>query len=254
MHYTVNKLARLSGVSARTLRFYDEIGLLKPAYYGENQYRYYEKEQLLMLQQILFYRELGFPLNDIQRILSSDDFDKIKSLQTHKSILQSSLERTVTLIKTIDKTILHLKGKSIMRDAEMYDGFDPVKQQEHEKYLVETGIISQQQIDESWNKVSHWKKNNWEQFKEEGEQLNKDLAKALAHNIQPKSKEAQALIRRHFNWVNHFWTPTQESYTGLAQMYLDHPDYRTFYNRYHAGLVEYLVKAMQIFAKEQLSK
>lgn len=145
MSYTVNKLARISGVSARTLRFYDEIGLLKPAFYGDNQYRYYEEEQLLMLQQILFFRELGFPLSDIQRILSSDDFDKIESLKTHKSILQSSLERTETLIKTIDKTISHIRGKLIMRDAEMYDGFDPKKQQEHEKYMLESGIISQQQ-------------------------------------------------------------------------------------------------------------
>jgi DNA-binding transcriptional MerR regulator len=68
MAYTVNKLAKLSGVSVRTLHFYDEIGLLEPAYYGDNNYRYYEEEQLLMLQQILFFRELGFPLIDIQRI------------------------------------------------------------------------------------------------------------------------------------------------------------------------------------------
>ena len=88
MSYTVNRLAKLSGVSSRTLRFYDEIGLLKPAFYGDNQYRYYEEEQLLMLQQILFFRELGFPLSDIQRILSSNDFDKIESLKLHKSMLQ----------------------------------------------------------------------------------------------------------------------------------------------------------------------
>jgi DNA-binding transcriptional MerR regulator len=74
MAYTIKKLARISGISVRTLRFYDEIGLLKPAYYGDNKYRYYEEEQLLMLQQILFYRELGFALNDIQRIIRSDNF------------------------------------------------------------------------------------------------------------------------------------------------------------------------------------
>ena len=118
-----------------------------------------------MLQQILFFRELGFPLSDIQRIISSDDFNKIEALNTHKSILQFSLERTDKLIKTIDKTISHLRGKLIMRDAEMYDGFDPNKQQEHEKYMVNTGIITQQQIDDSWNNVRHWKKDNWEQFK-----------------------------------------------------------------------------------------
>ena len=137
MPYTVNKLAKLSGVSTRTLRFYDEIGLLRPAYYGENNYRYYEEQQLLMLQQILFFRELGFPLTDIQQIISSNDFDKIEALNTHKSILQSTLEKTETLLKTIDKTISHIRGKLIMRDAEMYDGFDPKKQQEHEKYMLD---------------------------------------------------------------------------------------------------------------------
>lgn len=91
MTYTVNKLAKLSGVSVRTLHFYDEIGLLKPAYLGDNNYRYYEEEQLLMLQQILFFRELGLPLSDIQRIVNSNDFDKIDALKSHKHILEKTL-------------------------------------------------------------------------------------------------------------------------------------------------------------------
>ncbi len=123
MSYTVKKLAKLSGVSIRTLRFYDTIGLLKPAYYGDNHYRYYEEEQILMLQQILFYRELGFPLNDIQRIISSDDFNKIDALISHKQVLERSLDRTKKLIKTIDQTILHLRGKITMRDEELFVGF-----------------------------------------------------------------------------------------------------------------------------------
>ncbi|MBA2655456.1 MAG: MerR family transcriptional regulator [Tatlockia sp.] len=253
MSYTVNKLASLSGVSSRTLRFYDEIGLLKPSFYGANQYRYYEEEQLLMLQQILFFRELGFTLNDIQRILSGDDFNKIESLKTHKSILQSSLERTERLINTIDKTISHIRGKLIMRDAEMYDGFDPQKQQEHEKYMLDSGIISQQQIDDSWNKVSHWKKPNWEQFKNNGEQLNQDLAKAMNQSLKPESDETQGLIQRHYDWVSNFWTPTKETYISLAKMYIDHPDYRLFYNKYNPSLVDYLSAAMNIFAERKLS-
>ena len=92
MSYTVNKLAKLSGVSPRTLRFYDEIGLLKPAAYGENKYRYYEEEQLLLLQQILFFRELDFPLGDIEGIMSSPDFDKVETLNAHKITLQARLE------------------------------------------------------------------------------------------------------------------------------------------------------------------
>lgn len=136
MSYTVNKLARISEVSARTLRFYDEIGLLKPAFYCDNQYRYYEEEQFLMLQQILFFRELGFPLFDIQQILSANDFDKIESLKAHKSRLQSDIDRTKTLLKTIDKTIKHLKGETKMKNAELYYGFDSEKQKEHEKSAV----------------------------------------------------------------------------------------------------------------------
>jgi DNA-binding transcriptional MerR regulator len=252
MQYTVKKLAAVSGVSTRTLRFYDEIGLLKPAFYGENQYRYYEEEQLLMLQQILFFRELGFCLNDIQRIISSNDFDKIESLNTHKSILQSSLERTEQLIKTIDKTISHIRGNLIMRDVEMYDGFDAIKQQEHEHYLLEKGTLTQVQIDDSWNKVRDWKKENWSEFQQEGEEVNQALVKTLNRNLTPDSREVQDLIQRHYAWVKNFWTPTRQSYIGLSQMYLDHADFREFYTKYHPDLVEYLVKAMKVFADREL--
>ena len=252
MVYTVNKLAKTSGVSTRTLRFYDQIDLLKPAFYGDNRYRYYKEEQLLILQQILFFRELGFPLNDIQQILSSNDFDKIESLKTHRAAIEARVEVSKKLLKTIDTTISHLRGKLIMSDIEMYDGFDPKKQQEHEKYMLEMGVISQQQIDESWEKVSDWKKSNWEAFKEEGEVLNQALAQAMVAQHQPQSEVMQGLVQKHYDWVKHFWTPTKETYLGLGQMYLDHPDYRTFYDRYNPGLTEHLVEAMKYFAELQL--
>ena len=123
MSYTVKKLAKISGISIRTLRFYDEIGLLKPASRHSNNYRYYEEGQVLLLQQILFYRELGFPLNDIQKIINNDDFNKIDALNSHKQILMGNLDRTQKLIKTIDQTILHLRGKITMPDEELFIGF-----------------------------------------------------------------------------------------------------------------------------------
>lgn len=253
MSYTVNKLAKISGISVRTLHFYDEIGLLKPAYYGDNNYRYYQEEQLLILQQILFFRELGMPLSDIQKVLQSDDFDKIEALNSHKQILENNLDRTTTLIKTIDKTISHLRGNLIMKDIEMYDGFDAKKQQEYEQYLVNTGTISQKEIEASWNNVRHWKKENWEQFQLEGDEINKALVSALESHLNPDSIEVQDLIGRHHAWVKHFWTPTRESYIGLGQMYLAHPDFREFYNAYHPGLADYLVKGMLVFAEHSLS-
>lgn len=252
MAYTVNQLAKLSGVSTRTLHFYDEIGLLKPAYYGENNYRYYEEEQLLMLQQILFFRELGIPLNEIQKIVSSDDFDKIEALTSHRLNLENNIERMQKLLKTIEKTVSYLRGKIKMRDIEMYEGFDLKKQQEYEQYLVETGTLTQQQIDESWENVKSWKKDNWEHFHKEGDDINKALVAAMKAKLDPASTEVQELIRRHHAWVKNFWTPTRESYIGLGQMYLDHKDFRAFYNAYDPGLVEYLVEAMKVFAEREL--
>ncbi len=123
MTYTVKQVAAMSGVSVRTLHFYDETGLLKPAYYGPNGYRFYEEPQLLTLQQILFYRELGFELKQIKRILGRADFEKVAALQSHRKVLQKNLARTRTLIETIDKTVEHLKGTKKMKSEEMFVGF-----------------------------------------------------------------------------------------------------------------------------------
>src|SRR5215470_5707729 len=107
MAYTVKQVARMSGVSVRTLHFYDEVGLLKPAYVGANGYRFYEEPQLLTLQQILFYRELGFELKQIKQILTRPEFDKIAALKEHREVLGEKAARTQTLLATIDKTIQH---------------------------------------------------------------------------------------------------------------------------------------------------
>src|SRR6187401_1402532 len=110
MAYTVKKLAALSGVSVRALHFYDEVGLLEPAYHGANGYRFYEEPQLLMLQQILFYRELGFELKQIKTIVGRADFEKVAALQSHRQVLEENLGKTRSLLETIDKTIKHLTG------------------------------------------------------------------------------------------------------------------------------------------------
>src|SRR3979411_1203685 len=103
MAYTVKKVAAMSGVSLRTIHFYDQTGLLKPAYLGANGYRFYEEPQLLTLQQILFYRELGSELKQIKRILGRADFEKVAALESHRKILKENLTRARTLIETIDK-------------------------------------------------------------------------------------------------------------------------------------------------------
>jgi DNA-binding transcriptional MerR regulator len=123
MAYTVKQVAAMSGVSVRTLHFYDETGLLKPAYIKANGYRIYEEAQLLMLQQILFYRELGFELKRIKSILGKAKFQKAAALRSHRKVLEKNVTRTRTLIETIDKTIRHLKGTKKMKSEELFAGF-----------------------------------------------------------------------------------------------------------------------------------
>jgi DNA-binding transcriptional MerR regulator len=123
MAYTVRQVARLSGVSVRTLHFYHELGLLKPACVSANGYRYYEEPQLLTLQQVLFFRELGFELKEIKSILGRANFEQAAALESHRTILVKNLARTQTLIATIDKTIEYVRGTKEMSSEEMFAGF-----------------------------------------------------------------------------------------------------------------------------------
>jgi DNA-binding transcriptional MerR regulator len=123
MDYTVKQVSEMSGVSVRTLHFYHETGLLKPAYIKPNGYRIYDEPQLLMLQQILFYRELGFELKRIKKVLGQRKFEKAEALKSHRKVLEQRTARTRTLIETIDKTISHLKGTKKMKSEEIFAGF-----------------------------------------------------------------------------------------------------------------------------------
>ena len=123
MAYTVKQVATMSGVSVRTLHFYDEEGLLKPAYTGSNGYRFYEEPQLLTLQQILFYRELGIELRQIRQLLGRPDFQRVDALRSHRAALEERLARTRQLLETIDHTIDHLEGRKPMKEEQIFAGF-----------------------------------------------------------------------------------------------------------------------------------
>src|SRR5512138_2297535 len=112
--FTVKQLSKLAGITPRTLHYYDEIGLLKPSQVGENGYRYYADEALLRLQQILFYRELEMPLENIKQIMESHDFDVMAALESHRAELRKRIAKMERLITTVDDTVLHLKGKKEM--------------------------------------------------------------------------------------------------------------------------------------------
>ncbi|MBA3814800.1 MAG: MerR family transcriptional regulator, partial [Alphaproteobacteria bacterium] len=229
MAYTVKKLAKLSGVSARTLHWYDEIGLLKPAYYGANGYRYYEEEQLLLLQQILFFRELGFKLNDIQEMLTSNNFDKVRALHAHRHTLEESMGRTQELIHTINKTISHLKGEQTMEDKELYTGFGMEKQKEYEQFLVKYhGTVAEDLIHESKRRTIDWDKRDWDDVKQEGNKIYKALELCMDEGLTPRSDEVQAIIHKHYQMIERFYDVSKDVYMGLAQLYCEHPDFKKY--------------------------
>lgn len=252
MAYTVKELAKISGVSVRTLHWYDEIGLLKPAYHGANNYRYYEEAQLLRLQQILFFKELEFNLNDIQKLLAQNDFDNIKALHTHREVLEKDIVRKNILIDTIDKTIQHLRGEETMKGEEFYYGFDSEKQKEHEKYLVENGILTQDFLDECNAKIKNWSDKEKNDFIHDMEKIMNELIVAMNNKLSPSSDEVQSLVRRHYVWLKRTWFPTKEKYIGLADLYQT-PEFRVFYDSRHPELLDFMLKGMKVFAERELS-
>ncbi|MES2223925.1 MAG: MerR family transcriptional regulator [Patescibacteria group bacterium] len=251
MSYTVQQLSTLAGVSVRTLHYYNEIGLLEPAFVKNNGYRFYEEKELLKLQQILFFRELDFTLEDIKEILSSPKFDMKKVLEDQRGLIELKKKRLVGLIKTIDKTINKLNKKTIMNDKELYDNFDTKELDEYAKEAKERwgNTKAYKESQERFKKMS---KAQLAKIKEEGEALNTEIAANMSKGA--KSKEVQVLIARHFNALRNFYEPSLEMYRGLGEMYVADPRFTAYYEKYAKGLAEFMRDAMVYYVEMNKSK
>jgi DNA-binding transcriptional MerR regulator len=173
--YSVKKLSSLAGVSVRTLHHYDRLGLLKPSVRTEARYRLYGEKELIRLQQILFYKELDFPLQEIRQVLEDPDFDLVTALKSHKTALKDRRDRLTTLLGTIDKTISKLKGEQIMvTDEELYAGFP---KEQAEAYRQEAAAkYGAKVVEDSENNLRKMTKADWANEKGEAE----DIARTLA--------------------------------------------------------------------------
>ena len=258
MVYTVKKLSELSGVTIRTLHFYEEIGILKPAYHGSNGYRYYEEKELLQLQQILFFKELGFSLKQIQKVLGRDDFDQLSALYTHRKSLNREWEKIGLLLKTIDKTIKHLKGKKKMKDKEIFDGFNITlvkKGKGGESYFAAEEIVGKSVKNPTKNvqDVERRGKEFYENLTKTAHAIFKDLVHCIEKGLDPASDEVQRIIKKHHTLTEQTHAATQEVYTALAQMYQEHPEFRKQLDPFHPELVAFMTEAMKVFADRKLS-
>jgi DNA-binding transcriptional MerR regulator len=239
----------LAGVSVRTLHHYDHIGLLIPSARTAAGYRLYGKADLLRLQQILFFRELDFPLANIQAILDDPGFDQVKALHDHKLMLQQEADRLGRLLNTIEKTISRLTEDHMsMTDAELYEGFTP---EQIERYTREVNERYDPKIvAESNRRVRNMSKAQWQAVKAEGGAVAQQLADLM--DKKPSDAAVQAAIARHYAWVDNFWHPTAESYRGLGQGYAEHPEFRAFYEKYRPGLADFMYAAMSYYADHTL--
>lgn len=253
--YTVKQVAKLSGVSVRTLHHYDEVGLLKPAAVGANGYRYYGREELLRLQQILFHRELGFALEEIRQVLDAQGFDKVTALKAHRAKLAADARRYRRLVKTIDQTLAALEGATKMDETAIYKGFPPEKQAEYEAWLVDRyGGDMKDRIEAGKARMKGWSQGDLDQGLAEIEAIEAGLAKAMQDGLPPDSEAVTGLMRRHHAWVVRAWPkpPNRAAYIGLSGLYNEHPDFKARYEGRAAGLTEYLQAAMKAFAEREL--
>jgi DNA-binding transcriptional MerR regulator len=248
--YTVIEVARLSGVSVRTLHHYDEIGLLKPDSVGANGYRYYGREELLRLQQILFHRELGFALDEIASILDAAGFDKAGALRAHRERLQAERRRFGRLVKTIDETLALIEGASDMKETAMFKGFDPQKQAEHEAWISER--YGADKVATSKAGMKGWKQGDFDAAQADVGEIEAAMAKALTDGLPADCATVRALMKRHHAWVERMWNrkAPAEAYAGLGRLYQDHPEFRARYEDRAAGLTDYLAEAMRAYAEE----
>ncbi|HEX4839095.1 MAG TPA: MerR family transcriptional regulator [Rhabdochlamydiaceae bacterium] len=257
MAYTVKKLSELSGVTVRTLHFYEEIGLLKPAYHGSNGYRYYEERELLQLQQILFFKELGFTLKQIQKVLGRSDFDQLAALASHRKALTREWEKIGFLLKTIDKTIKHLKGKKKMKDKEMFDGFNItlVKAKEGQSYSAAEKIVVQSVKNPTKNAEDVEKRGKayYDNITKTANALFKELVHCLEKGLDPAADEVQKIIKRHHAFAEQTHSATKEVYKAMAQLYAEHPEFRKQLDPFHPELATLMAAAMRIFADRKLS-
>ena len=243
MAYTIKETADLAGVSTRTIRYYDQVGLLPPIGFHENGYRYYDTDSLLRLQQILFFRELDVPLKEIEIIINQPDFGLAGSLEKHRLSLEKKVKRLMTLIKTIDTTLDALKGEKKMAGKEYFDGFDESQFEDEAKERWGETI----KYKESSKKWASYSKEQKEAIKAEGKRITTRMVGADA-KAAPESPDVQAAISDYHAYLNkYFYSCDTEFLRGLADMWVEDARFAVNYERIREGGAEFVKKAVYIF-------
>ncbi len=246
MQYTVNELAKLSGVSVRTLHYYDEIGLLKPAVIAVNGYRYYGQKEIVQLQQILFYRELDFSLEDIKKIILSSKFNRVAAFKDQRKLLLLKKERLENIIKTIDTEVQNLEGGENMTNDDMFGSLSDKQLKEHaeeaKRRWGDTEAYKQ-----SVERTKNWTKEDYKRVEKESKELTSSIAKVMKKGTE--SPEVQTLIEKHYQSINQFYDCPLEMYKNLGEMYITDPRFTAYYEKFAPGLAKFMKDAIAYYCK-----
>ena len=242
--YTVRHLARFSGVSIRTLHHYDEIGLLVPARSPDSKYRRYTVDDLYRLQQILFYRELGFPLQRIKELLDDPDFDRMEVLKEHRDTIRREQERLGHLLATIERTIQHQQeGRTMIDEKELYEGFTPEESQAMRTEAMERWGADR--VRSSEMRIRSLSTEQWKEFKATMEAMEQRLASLM--DRPPEDAAVQTVVAEHHAMIGFFYEVTEEIYRGLAELYVSDERFTEHYDRHRPGLAAFLRSAMIVY-------
>lgn len=251
MEYTIKKLAEMSGVSVRTLHYYDEIGLLCPLRAKKNKYRVYNSDEIDRLQQILFYRELGVSLDEIRQLLDAPNCDLEKIMKNHLSKLREKRAKIDLLIQNITKTLQSMKGEIIMTDNEKFEGFTQKLIDENEqKYGTELREkYGDKMIDESNNKMKGMSREQYEESMRLSLEMENTLNAAFESG-NPAGELAQKSCELHKQWLCLFYPNYNKEYhMGLAEMYIADERFKAYYEKIAVGCTEFLRDAIKIYCE-----
>ena len=244
--YTIKQIADMAGVTTRTIRYYDQIDLLKPVEIHSNGYRYYDRSSLLRLQQIMFFRELDLPLEDICAIINQPNFDMVDALEKHRLSLEAQQKRLQRLLHTLDQTIDSLNGASEIGGADYFEGFD---QSEYEEE-VRARWGSTDKYSESQQKWASYSAKQQEEIKVQGGQLVTAMV-GTDSNAKPGDENIQQAVGAYFDYLNrYFYTCDQDFFRGLADMWVADPRFAANYERVRPGGAAFVREAVHYYCDQ----
>ena len=243
----INEVVKLTGVSARTLQYYDEIGLLIPQKL-DNGYRDYTEENLEKLQKILFYRFLKFKLNDIKELLEGD-FDNLKILEQQREFILREKEKFEVILHNIEKTISNYKGEQTMTIEEKFNGFKKEDLNKYENQAVEK--YGKDTIEESKKRQSGREEIVTEEFNE----VFRSMAKFKDENVDVAEKEVQSKVEDLYNNMNEYaFDCSIEVFSYIGKGYVHNPEFKKNIDKFGEGVAEYTSKAIEKYCSDRLNK